>query len=95
MKVKGEGEEMFEDFITSLLRQDSAWMKIPGFEYLLPDNYETIKATEILAKEGFIAYEIGYDQAADLEKIADDNGFSCEIYKDLGGCDRAALLRKK
>ena len=35
---KGEGEEMFEDFITSLLRQDSAWMKIPGFEYLLPDN---------------------------------------------------------
>ena len=24
-------------------------------KYLLPDNYETIKATEILAKEGFVA----------------------------------------
>ena len=23
-------------------------------KYLLPDNYETIKATEILAKEGFV-----------------------------------------
>lgn len=44
---------------------------------------------------GFFLFEIGYDQAAELEKIADDNGFSCEIYKDLGGCDRAALLRKK
>ena len=33
---KGEGEEMFEDFIASLLRGDSAWRNIPGFEYLLP-----------------------------------------------------------
>ena len=43
---------------------------------------------------GFFLFEIGYDQADDLKKIASDNGFSCEIYKDLGGCDRAALLRK-
>ena len=27
---------------------------IPDKKYLLPDNYETIKATEILAKEGFV-----------------------------------------
>ena len=44
---------------------------------------------------GFFLFEIGYDQAADLQSIAHENGFSCEIYKDLGGCDRAALLRKK
>ena len=43
---------------------------------------------------GFFLFEIGYDQADDLKKIASDNGFSCEIYKDLGGCDRATLLRK-
>ncbi len=27
-------------------------------KYLLPDNYETIKATEILAKEGLYSYAI-------------------------------------
>lgn len=35
----------------------SHWIKIEVIndnKYLLPDNYETIKATEILAKEGFI-----------------------------------------
>lgn len=33
------------------------WIKIEvisDMKYLLPDNYETIKATEILAKEGFV-----------------------------------------
>lgn len=33
------------------------WIKIEAIsdnKYLLPDNYETIKATEVLAKEGFI-----------------------------------------
>ncbi len=35
----------------------SSWIKIEVIndnKYLLPDNYETIKATEILAKEGFV-----------------------------------------
>ena len=47
-----------------------------------------------LEENGFFLFEIGYDQADDLRVIASENGFSCEIYKDLGGCDRAALLRK-
>ena len=33
---KGEGEEMFEEFISFLLRGDSSWRNIQGFEYLLP-----------------------------------------------------------
>ena len=33
---KGEGEEMFEPFISSLLRGDSCWREIEGFEFLLP-----------------------------------------------------------
>mgnify|MGYP003292689056 CR=1 FL=1 len=46
-----------------------------------------------LKKEGFILFEIGYDQAEDLKRIADENGFSCEIFKDYGGNDRVALLK--
>ena len=48
-----------------------------------------------LREDGFFLFEIGYDQAEDLKRIADASGYSCEIFKDLGGCDRAALLRLK
>ena len=50
---------------------------------------------ENLDDQGFFLFEIGFDQANDLGKIAEENRFDCEIFKDLGGCDRAALLRKK
>ena len=43
---------------------------------------------------GFIAFEIGYDQADSLRKIADRNGLSCQIIKDYSGNDRVAVLRK-
>lgn len=33
---------------------------IPDSKYLLPDNYETVKATEMLAKEGFIVMPYMY-----------------------------------
>ena len=46
-----------------------------------------------IAEGGFIAYEIGYDQADLLCKIADDNDMSCEILKDLSGMDRVAVLK--
>ncbi len=44
---------------------------------------------------GFIAYEIGYDQAALLETIARENGMSCEILYDLSANPRVAVLRKR
>ena len=47
-----------------------------------------------LEEDGFFLFEIGYDQGADIKKIADDFGFACEVKKDLGGCDRAAILRR-
>lgn len=47
-----------------------------------------------LDENGVFIFEIGYDQADDLKKIADQSGLSCEIKKDLGGCDRVAILRK-
>ena len=40
-------------------------------KYLLPDNYETIKATEILAKEGFVVMPYMYP---DLNPIIVDAG---------------------
>ena len=47
-----------------------------------------------LTDEGIFIFEIGYDQAEDIKRIARQNGFFCEIKKDLGGCDRMAILKK-
>lgn len=44
---------------------------------------------------GFIAFEIGYDQAGLLRGIAEAEGMSCEILCDLGGNDRVAVLRRE
>ena len=48
---------------------------------------------EKIAKDGFIAYEIGFDQAEMIGDIARDCGMSCEIIKDFGARDRVAVLR--
>jgi release factor glutamine methyltransferase len=49
-------------------------------------------ATSWLADGGFCLFEIGYDQGDELRELAAAHGFSCEIKKDLGGCDRVAIL---
>ena len=50
--------------------------------------------SKFLKKDGFMLFEIGYDQADDLQRISAENGFACQIFKDYGGNDRVALLRK-
>lgn len=45
--------------------------------------------------EGFMAFEIGYDQGEALRLIAEENLMNTEILKDLSGLDRVAVLRKK
>ena len=40
-------------------------------KYLLPDNYETIKATEILAKEGFVVMPYMYPDLNAARALAD------------------------
>ncbi len=47
-----------------------------------------------LNEKGNFVFEIGYDQAEDIKKIAADEGFSCIVQKDLGGCDRVAILTR-
>ena len=58
------------------------------YERLIPVCKERIKPC------GFIAFEIGYDQAESLTALAHQNGLSCEIIKDYSGNDRVAILRK-
>ena len=48
----------------------------------------------LLSESGFIAFEIGYDQAGLISDIATKGGYSCEIIKDYSGNDRVAVLRK-
>lgn len=50
--------------------------------------------SSLLARDGFFAFEIGFDQGEALGEIARENGFSCEIIKDYGGNDRVAFLKK-
>ena len=53
------------------------------------------KYQENLTLDGYFIFEIGYDQAEDIKAIAEQNGFSCQVKKDLGGNDRVAILKRK
>ena len=46
-----------------------------------------------IAKDGFIAYEIGYDQGELIKEIADATRMTATVCKDLSGNDRLAVLR--
>lgn len=50
------------------------WIKIEVIsdnKYLLPDNYETIKATEVLAKEGFVVLPYMNPDLMDAKRMRD------------------------
>ena len=47
-----------------------------------------------ISKDGFMAFEIGYDQADALKAIAGEHEMSAEIIKDYSGNDRVAVLKK-
>lgn len=48
----------------------------------------------LLKEGGFVALEIGYDQADALRGVAAEHGREVEIIKDYGGNDRVAVIRK-
>lgn len=60
------------------------------FYYKIVSSY-----SRFLKKDGFFLFEIGYDQADDLRRIAKENGFNCQIFKDYGANDRVAFLTKQ
>ena len=53
------------------------------------------QANDYLNENGVIFFEIGYDQKDKIIKLADMNGYSAEVYKDINGRDRMAFLVEK
>ena len=53
------------------------------------------QAKDYLNENGVIFFEIGYDQKDKIIKLADLNGYSAEVYKDINGRDRMAFLVRK
>ena len=50
------------------------------------------QANDYLNENGVMFFEIGYDQKDKIIKLADMNGYSAEVYKDINGRDRMAFL---
>ena len=53
------------------------------------------QANDYLNENGVIFFEIGYDQKDKIINLADMNGYSAEVYKDINGRDRMAFLVRK
>ena len=53
------------------------------------------QAKDYLNENGVMFFEIGYDQKDKIIKLADMNGFSAEVYRDINGRDRMAFLVRK
>ncbi len=49
-------------------------------------------AKKLIKSDGFIAYEIGYDQGKAITALAKENGLLAEIIRDWSGNDRVAVL---
>ena len=53
------------------------------------------QAKDYLNENGVMFFEIGYDQKDKIIKLADMNGYSAEVYRDINGRDRMAFLVRK
>lgn len=54
----------------------------------------TEEAIHFLKKDGYLAYEIGSDQAEEVRDIMASKGFvNIEVYKDLSGLDRVVIAK--
>lgn len=49
----------------------------------------------LLAPHGVAIFEIGWTQATSVTKLAESQGFDVTLFHDLGGRDRALLLKRK
>lgn len=54
------------------------------------------EAKNYLKENGYLALEIGYDQAVDVTKLLEENGYEeINVKKDLGGNDRTIIAKIK
>ncbi len=60
------------------------------------DDYHIIIPAlgDLMADDGTALIEIGFDQAGQVTKLAEKNGYSVECKQDLGGNDRLLVLRR-
>lgn len=80
-----ESELFFEPRIALVAEEDG----LGFYKRLIP------LGLSILKEGGFIAFEIGYDQADALRALAASHGCEIEIIKDYSYNDRVAVLRRK
>ena len=78
------------DTLMPEVREHEPWMALDGREDGLYFYREiTRRAGEYLTRGGMLFYEIGYDQAKDVCKIMENEGFGeIEVVKDFAGLDR-------
>lgn len=78
------------DTLMPEVREHEPWMALDGREDGLYFYREiTRRAGEYLTSGGMLFYEIGYDQAKDVCKIMENEGFrEIEVVKDFAGLDR-------
>lgn len=73
------------------------WIKIeviPDNKYLLPDNAQTIRATEVLAKEGFIVMPYINPDLADARRLCDAGAASIMPLGAPIGTNKGVCLRE-
>lgn len=61
------------------------------------DDYRILapQLPDLLTENGVAVLEIGHTQAAAVSKIAEEQGFAVAVRQDLGGRDRALVMRIK
>jgi len=80
-----EDELYFEPKIALVAEDDG----LEFYKRIVPLGLSLVRA------DGFIALEIGYDQADALRRIAKEHQCDIEIIKDYSALDRVAVLRKR
>ncbi len=73
------------------------WIKIevvPDNKYLLPDNTQTIRATEVLAKEGFIVMPYVNPDLADARRLYDAGAASIMPWGAPIGTNKGLCMRE-
>ena len=73
------------------------WIKIeviPDNKYLLPDNTQTIRATEVLAKEGFIVMPYVNPDLADARRLCDAGAASIMPLGAPIGTNKGVCMRE-
>lgn len=85
-----EDDNNVDDWVKKNQPHDALYSKNNGLYFI---EQILIKSLNILAPEGYIIIEIGFDQAIDVKKIAHKYYKDIEIKKDYGNYDRFLIVK--